>query len=63
MGETTGNNTESKFFVAPCIICGTFTQLNERETGMIRNGSFVVKVCKECKEAVAFAKLAMKNSK
>lgn len=46
----------------PCMICGTFVKLNERESTMLMTGNYrPYKICKECKDAVAFAKNAMKN--
>lgn len=46
----------------PCILCGTFTDLTEREADMVVHGSRIVKVCRECKASVAWAKEQMKNS-
>ena len=46
----------------PCMICGTFVELNERECAMLMTGNYrPYKICKDCKDAVAFAKNAMKN--
>ena len=46
----------------PCVICGAFVDLNERERGSLLVGHVPTKVCKECKMAVAFMKNVMKNS-
>ena len=47
---------------APCVICGAFVDLNERECCSLLLGHVPTKVCKECKMAVAFVKNVMKNS-
>lgn len=47
----------------PCLLCGTFIELNDRESFSLLAGIVPVKVCRECKLAVAFAKEWMKNSK
>lgn len=44
----------------PCVICGAFVDLNERERGSLLAGRIPTKVCKECKMAVLFAKEAMR---
>lgn len=44
----------------PCVICGAFVDLNERERGSLLVGHVPTKVCKECKMAVLFAKEAMR---
>lgn len=46
----------------PCILCGTFTRLTEREQAVVAAGHTPVKVCKECKSAIAYVKKKMKNS-
>ena len=46
----------------PCVICGAFVDLNERERCNLLVGHVPTKVCKECKMAVAFMKNVMKNS-
>jgi hypothetical protein len=45
----------------PCVICGVFVELTEREEDGLLAGIRPVKVCRGCKDAVAFAKAAMKN--
>ena len=44
----------------PCVICGAFVDLNERERCGLLVGHIPTKVCKECKMAVLFAKEAMR---
>ena len=44
----------------PCVICGAFVDLNERERCSLLVGHIPTKVCKECKMAVLFAKEAMR---
>jgi hypothetical protein len=46
----------------PCVICGTFVSLNERERCNLLIGHVNTKVCKECKAAVAFAKKMMQSN-
>ena len=43
----------------PCIICGEFVKLNERETRSVLNGTRPAKVCHGCKDAVIFIKKKM----
>ena len=43
----------------PCIICGAFVDLNERESESVLHGHRPVKVCHECKGAVMFIKRKM----
>lgn len=43
----------------PCIICGSFVDLNERETRAVLNGQRPAKVCSGCKGAVMFIKQQM----
>lgn len=62
MSETIKAETDKTKLSVPCIICGTFVELNEREHDLLLIGKVPTKVCRECKDAVAFAKLAMKNS-
>lgn len=45
----------------PCVICGAFVDLNERERGSLLVGHVPTKVCKECKMAVAFTKKYIKS--
>ena len=47
----------------PCMICGTFTELTQREMERLDGNLPSAKICKECKAAVAYAKRMMKNSK
>lgn len=43
----------------PCIICGVFVDLNERESESVLHGHRPVKVCYGCKNAVLFIKQQM----
>lgn len=62
MGEIIQGAADQHYAV-PCIICGTFVDLNDRERQSLEIGHYrPVKVCKECKDAMAFIKLAMKNA-
>ena len=53
---------EQSMQAMPCILCGAFTKLNDREKNLLLAGMRPVKVCQECRAAVAFAKRTMKNS-
>ena len=59
---TDQNRNDKADMCVPCLICGTFTNLNEREIAAICFGKYPIKVCRECKRAVAFAKEQMKNN-
>ena len=39
-----------------CFICGGFIDPNGLELAMIEHGKSVMKVCEDCKSAIAFAK-------
>ena len=63
--ETMTNTGEKSIFemAVPCIICGQFVVLNERETQLVEHGHSIVKACRECKDAVAFMKAIMASGK
>ena len=46
----------------PCLVCGSTVELNERERSRLLIGHVPVKICKECKQAIKFAKQQMKNN-
>lgn len=62
MKETTIHPENPKVLSIPCLLCGSFTDLTEREADLVLHGSRVVKVCKDCKAAVAYAKKQMENN-
>ena len=43
----------------PCIICGEFVGLNDREAMSVLSGNRPAKVCQGCKDAVIFIKQKM----
>lgn len=43
----------------PCMICGAFVELNERESRSVEFGHRPVKVCPGCKNAVMFIRQQM----
>ena len=46
----------------PCLACGSTVELTEHERNQLLIGHVPVKICKECKRAIKFAKQQMKNN-
>ena len=49
-------------FSMPCILCGAMVKLNDRETERLQHeNSTPVKVCKACRQAIAYIKDRMET--